>query len=212
MSQTVAACQHTGIQHESIVPNGRFMVRGTEVMLLSQAAVELEVCAETLWVWDVENPYLANEALLHWKERNPSNGRRVIVCEAALVERIKEKMAEVATGLFTDSDGRLWCSEGMAVEHLKWFRRRKRRNRPEKLKEKSLHHDLAYVWRKRCTHLDGEKLEAWQFGFVQRGGKTKLWFGGSKRWRVNEVRAWVEAGCPDRKTWATLRKSAALAP
>jgi predicted DNA-binding transcriptional regulator AlpA len=25
--------------------------------------------------------------------------------------------------------------------------------------------------------------------------------GGSKRWRIKEIRAWVRAGCPDRATW-----------
>ncbi len=28
-----------------------------------------------------------------------------------------------------------------------------------------------------------------------------VWIGGSKRWRVAEIAAWVEAGCPSRKEW-----------
>jgi predicted DNA-binding transcriptional regulator AlpA len=28
--------------------------------------------------------------------------------------------------------------------------------------------------------------------------------GGRTLWRVRELREWVEAGCPDRKTWETL--------
>src|SRR5262245_49137729 len=30
--------------------------------------------------------------------------------------------------------------------------------------------------------------------------------GGSTRWRVGELKAWVDAGCPDRKTWAALNR------
>jgi predicted DNA-binding transcriptional regulator AlpA len=29
---------------------------------------------------------------------------------------------------------------------------------------------------------------------------------GSIRWSVAEIRAWVEAGCPDRKTWEAMYK------
>lgn len=29
--------------------------------------------------------------------------------------------------------------------------------------------------------------------------------GGSKRWRLAEIRAWVEAGCPDRRNWQQIR-------
>jgi predicted DNA-binding transcriptional regulator AlpA len=29
---------------------------------------------------------------------------------------------------------------------------------------------------------------------------------GSVRWRVDELRAWLAAGCPDRKTWDGMRK------
>lgn len=32
-----------------------------------------------------------------------------------------------------------------------------------------------------------------------------LWVGGSKRWRYSEIVAWVEAGCPDRRTWEVRR-------
>jgi predicted DNA-binding transcriptional regulator AlpA len=28
---------------------------------------------------------------------------------------------------------------------------------------------------------------------------------GCVRWRAQELRAWVEAGCPDRRTWEALR-------
>jgi predicted DNA-binding transcriptional regulator AlpA len=31
--------------------------------------------------------------------------------------------------------------------------------------------------------------------------------GGRTLWRVAELRAWVEAGCPDRRTWEALRRS-----
>jgi predicted DNA-binding transcriptional regulator AlpA len=31
--------------------------------------------------------------------------------------------------------------------------------------------------------------------------------GGSKRWRYSEVIAWIEVGCPDRRTWSALRGS-----
>jgi prophage regulatory protein len=30
--------------------------------------------------------------------------------------------------------------------------------------------------------------------------------GGRTLWRVEELRAWVEAGCPDRRTWEALRR------
>lgn len=32
--------------------------------------------------------------------------------------------------------------------------------------------------------------------------------GAAVRWRADELRAWTEAGCPDRKTWEALRDSA----
>jgi predicted DNA-binding transcriptional regulator AlpA len=30
---------------------------------------------------------------------------------------------------------------------------------------------------------------------------------GRPLWRTQELQAWVEAGCPDRKTWESLRKA-----
>ena len=38
-----------------------------------------------------------------------------------------------------------------------------------------------------------------------------LRIGGSKRWRYAEIVAWVEAGMPDRETWAARRKVPACA-
>ena len=29
--------------------------------------------------------------------------------------------------------------------------------------------------------------------------------GGSVRWRLDELRAWLDAGCPDRETWTRIR-------
>jgi predicted DNA-binding transcriptional regulator AlpA len=29
--------------------------------------------------------------------------------------------------------------------------------------------------------------------------------GGSVRWRLDEIRAWLDAGAPDRATWARVR-------
>ena len=29
--------------------------------------------------------------------------------------------------------------------------------------------------------------------------------GGSVRWRLDEVRSWINAGCPDRRTWERIR-------
>jgi hypothetical protein len=29
--------------------------------------------------------------------------------------------------------------------------------------------------------------------------------GGSTLWRVEEIRHWIDAGCPDRKTWEALQ-------
>ncbi len=31
--------------------------------------------------------------------------------------------------------------------------------------------------------------------------------GGRPMWRVDELRAWVAAGCPDRRTWEVISKS-----
>jgi hypothetical protein len=36
-----------------------------------------------------------------------------------------------------------------------------------------------------------------------------LKIGSSKRWRYSEIVAWVQAGCPDRRTWEALRDHAA---
>jgi predicted DNA-binding transcriptional regulator AlpA len=30
--------------------------------------------------------------------------------------------------------------------------------------------------------------------------------GGAVRWRVREIEAWVEAGCPDRKAWESAQR------
>jgi predicted DNA-binding transcriptional regulator AlpA len=32
-----------------------------------------------------------------------------------------------------------------------------------------------------------------------------IYVGGSRRWRREEIEAWVAAGCPDRKTWDAIR-------
>ena len=32
--------------------------------------------------------------------------------------------------------------------------------------------------------------------------------GGAVRWRLAEIENWIEAGCPDRRTWETLKNSA----
>jgi predicted DNA-binding transcriptional regulator AlpA len=34
-----------------------------------------------------------------------------------------------------------------------------------------------------------------------------LRIGSSKRWRVSEIIAWTEAGCPDRRTWEAIRSA-----
>jgi predicted DNA-binding transcriptional regulator AlpA len=31
--------------------------------------------------------------------------------------------------------------------------------------------------------------------------------GASVRWRADELRSWIEAGCPDRQTWQALRNA-----
>jgi predicted DNA-binding transcriptional regulator AlpA len=36
-----------------------------------------------------------------------------------------------------------------------------------------------------------------------------LWIGGSKRWRYEEILAWVAADCPDRKSWEAMLAAAA---
>jgi predicted DNA-binding transcriptional regulator AlpA len=33
-----------------------------------------------------------------------------------------------------------------------------------------------------------------------------LRIGGSVRWSVKEVAAWIDGGCPDRKTWENIKK------
>ncbi len=45
------------------------------------------------------------------------------------------------------------------------------------------------------------------FDRLRSAGKipAPLRLGGSLCWRVAELAAWTEAGCPDRKTWETLR-------
>ena len=42
---------------------------------------------------------------------------------------------------------------------------------------------------------------------MDRAGKLPepLRVGGSVRWRLDEIRAWVAGGCPDRATWARIR-------
>jgi predicted DNA-binding transcriptional regulator AlpA len=35
---------------------------------------------------------------------------------------------------------------------------------------------------------------------------TPVKLGGRTLWRVLELRDWVEAGCPDRRTWEALRR------
>jgi predicted DNA-binding transcriptional regulator AlpA len=31
--------------------------------------------------------------------------------------------------------------------------------------------------------------------------------GASVRWRADELRSWIEAGCPDRKSWEAMQKA-----
>ena len=35
-----------------------------------------------------------------------------------------------------------------------------------------------------------------------------LRIGGGKRWRLSEIRDWVEAGCPSRRVWEAMRAAA----
>jgi predicted DNA-binding transcriptional regulator AlpA len=37
---------------------------------------------------------------------------------------------------------------------------------------------------------------------------TPIKLGGLTKWRVAEIRDWVEAGCPERKTWESRNESA----
>jgi predicted DNA-binding transcriptional regulator AlpA len=48
-------------------------------------------------------------------------------------------------------------------------------------------------------------LDRWDsLGLLPRGLKLA----GTKSWRRAELLAWVEAGCPDRRTWESTRKAA----
>lgn len=48
-------------------------------------------------------------------------------------------------------------------------------------------------------------LERWDSG--GRLGPPGVKIGGRRLWPLAEVRAWVEAGLPDRETWLALRRS-----
>jgi excisionase family DNA binding protein len=43
---------------------------------------------------------------------------------------------------------------------------------------------------------------------LDKKGETPLpvWIGGSRRWRIDEFRRWVEAGCPPRDRWEEMNR------
>jgi len=50
-----------------------------------------------------------------------------------------------------------------------------------------------------------------QIDRLDSGGKlpVALAFGRCRRWSVSEIEDWVAAGAPDRRTWASMRRSGA---
>ena len=53
--------------------------------------------------------------------------------------------------------------------------------------------------------LDRSERSIWRDDSAGRLPKPVV-LGGSKRWRVAEIHAWVESGCPNRRTWEVRRK------
>ena len=63
------------------------------------------------------------------------------------------------------------------------------------------------VGRKDAANACGASSRTWDR--LTASGKTPraVRLGGRPMWRVDELRAWVAAGCPDRKTWEVISKS-----
>jgi predicted DNA-binding transcriptional regulator AlpA len=49
----------------------------------------------------------------------------------------------------------------------------------------------------------------WSMHSTGRLGPRPVAFGRAKRWRIDELRAWLDAGAPPRDKWLTMRGDAA---
>src|SRR6516225_1714104 len=53
--------------------------------------------------------------------------------------------------------------------------------------------------------LCGRSEASWWRDHAAKRIPAPIRLGGRTLWRVQELREWVEAGCPDRKTWEAIR-------
>jgi predicted DNA-binding transcriptional regulator AlpA len=58
-----------------------------------------------------------------------------------------------------------------------------------------------------AARLCGRSLASWWRDVASGRVPAPIRLGGGDRpyWRVEELRRWVEAGCPDRRTWEAMR-------
>ena len=61
------------------------------------------------------------------------------------------------------------------------------------------------VGAREAGRLCGRSEASWWRDHAAKRIPAPIRLGGRTLWRVQELREWVEAGCPDRKTWEAIR-------
>lgn len=60
-----------------------------------------------------------------------------------------------------------------------------------------------------AAELCGKSLRTWRTWDAAGSIPRSVRIGRSRLWRVDELRAWIEAGCPNRRDWESRRAPAA---
>src|SRR4029450_8055482 len=67
-------------------------------------------------------------------------------------------------------------------------------------------HDMLLVSAAEAARLCGRSKASWWRDHAAEGNPAPGRLGGRTLWRVEELRRWADAGCPDRKIWEALRR------
>jgi predicted DNA-binding transcriptional regulator AlpA len=74
------------------------------------------------------------------------------------------------------------------------------------LPDKSASPDTLLVGADVAGPMCGRSEASWWRDLAAKRIPAPIKLGGRTLWRVQELRDWVDAGCPDRRTWEALRR------